>query len=201
MQARLRADDGVIGSRGQAVDEHVEEGEEQHADQVRDEQQGRVDDAEENEHLRDHGEGEGQVDAGQHQGGEKDREHLGVDRGADLLFRHAHLLHDGEAALVLEALGELLVVDDEGCGHDEDDAQQHAQEFKVPCNPAWDNTNIIQMRADVIAKRDHIGNYSRIGPNQWQHDEAIKYVNEGGENTYAVLTDREIAMRFYSIDE
>jgi hypothetical protein len=80
-------------------------------------------------------------------------------------------------------------------------AQQHAQEFKVPCNPAWDNTNIIQMRAEEIAKRDHIGNYSRVGLNQWQHDEAIKYVNEGGENTYAVLTDREIAMRFYSIDE
>ena len=60
----------------------------------------------------DEGEGEAQVDTGQCHGQEKHGEQLGVDAAADVLLRHAHLLHDGEAALVLVALADLLVVDD-----------------------------------------------------------------------------------------
>jgi hypothetical protein len=80
-------------------------------------------------------------------------------------------------------------------------AQEHAEEFKVPCNPAWDSDEVIRERTKIIAQREYIGRYVRVGENQWQHEAAIAAAREGMENTYAIYSDREIAMKHYSIDE
>ena len=52
---------------------------------------------------------------------------LRIDASADLAPRHADVLHDGKACLILITLGELLVVDDEHGGEDEHDAEQDAE--------------------------------------------------------------------------
>lgn len=49
-----------------------------------------------------------------------------MDRGADFPVRHAHLPQDLVAALVFISFGDLLVVDDEGCGQQEQQSQEDA---------------------------------------------------------------------------
>ena len=44
------------------------------------------------------------------------------------MLRHAHLAHDGKAPLVLVALRDLLVVDDEHGGHQKDHTEEDSQE-------------------------------------------------------------------------
>ncbi len=51
-----------------------------------------------------------------------------MDGPADLRLGHAHLLQRAEPGLVLVALGDLLVVDDEDRGQEEQEAQENAQE-------------------------------------------------------------------------
>ncbi len=65
------------------------------------------------------------------QGQEEHQQDLAVNRGPDLLLRHAHLAADVVAPLVLIAFGDLLVVDDEDGGHEEEDAKEHPQEQKA----------------------------------------------------------------------
>ncbi len=83
---------------------------------------------EQNQHPPNHWEGKGQVNARAHQGQEEHRQQLRIDALADVFPGHAHLLHDFEALLVLIALGNLLVIDDQYRGKEEHDAQQNAQE-------------------------------------------------------------------------
>ena len=59
---------------------------------------------------------------------EEHREHLGIDALANLLFGHAHLLHDFKPGLVLISLGNLLVVHNQHSGKDKHNSQQDAQE-------------------------------------------------------------------------
>ena len=62
------------------------------------------------------------------QGQEEHQQDLSPDGGAHLPAAHAYLLHDLIAALILIALGDLLVVDDEHRGHQEQQSQEDAQE-------------------------------------------------------------------------
>lgn len=84
--------------------------------------------------------------------------------------------------------------------HVEEDARLASEQYGFQCTPARDSEEVINTRAKEIAKRNAIGDFERIGPDKWQHKEALKFVREGGENTYAVYTDREMAKRYYSID-
>ena len=59
---------------------------------------------------------------------EKHREHLRIYAFADVLFGHADLLHYLKSRLVLVALGDLLVVNDEDGGYDKHDAEHDAEE-------------------------------------------------------------------------
>ena len=59
---------------------------------------------------------------------EEHQQDLRVDALADLALRHAYLPQDEEARLVLVALHDLLVVEDEHGRQQEHDAEQHAQE-------------------------------------------------------------------------
>ena len=57
-------------------------------------------------------------------GQEEHRQKLGVDGFSDLPVRHAYVHEDPEPARVLTALGDLLVIDDEDCRHEEGQAQE-----------------------------------------------------------------------------
>ena len=84
--------------------------------------------------------------------------------------------------------------------HVEEQARLEAFKYKARCVPELDSNEVINVRINEIAKRDAIGDFERIGPDKWQHKEALKFVREGGENTYAVYSDRDMAKRYYSID-
>ena len=73
-------------------------------------------------------ESEAQVQPRHHQRQGEHRQQLAVDAPAYVALGHAHLLHDVEPALVLIALGQLLVVDDGRRREDKHDAQHDAQE-------------------------------------------------------------------------
>ena len=66
-----------------------------------------------------------------HQREEEHRKHLAAHRGADFFRRHAHFLHQLKAYAVVVALGNLLVIDDHGRGHQKQQAQEDAQEEKA----------------------------------------------------------------------
>lgn len=83
----------------------------------------------------------------------------------------------------------------------ENQARAEAKKCKSVCNPARDSDEVIRERTKIIAQREYIGRYVRVAENQWQHEAAINAAREGIENTYAVYSDREIAMKHYSIDD
>lgn len=121
-------DDAVVEAGGEEVDGGVDDAEEEEGDGGGEDLQGLVGEAEEEKHFGDHGEGEDRVEPGPQKGQEEDGEDLGVDGPADLRLGHAHLLQRAEPGLVLVALGDLLVVDDEDRGQEEQKAQENAQE-------------------------------------------------------------------------
>ena len=82
----------------------------------------------------------------------------------------------------------------------EERARIEALKYEVRCTPERDSEEVLRKRTEEIAKRDAIGDFERIGVNQWQHKEALKFIREGGENTYAIYSDRDMAKRYYSID-
>ena len=84
--------------------------------------------------------------------------------------------------------------------HVEEQARLEAFKYKARCAPELDNEEVINRRIEKITKMQQIGDFERTGANEWQHKEALKFVREGGENTYAVYTDRDMAKRYYSID-
>lgn len=84
--------------------------------------------------------------------------------------------------------------------HVEELARVEAFKYKARCAPELDSKEVINRRISKVAKMQQIGDFERIGPNKWQHKEALKFVREGGENTYAVYSDRDMAMKYYSID-
>ena len=59
---------------------------------------------------------------------EEHRQQLRVDAAADVRRRHAHLLHDGKPGLILIALAQLLIVDDQHRRADEQHAEDDADE-------------------------------------------------------------------------
>jgi hypothetical protein len=63
-----------------------------------------------------------QVDARKNDRNKEYRQHLGVDALLDIILCHSDLLHDTESSLVFESFRDLLVVDDEHAGYEEDDA-------------------------------------------------------------------------------
>ena len=87
--------------------------------------------------LGNHFEGSGQMDDRSGQGEKEHGPHLAPDGGAHLLLAHANLLHDGKALLVLVAFGNLLIVDDEHRGHQEEEAQEKAQEQQTAVDTVY----------------------------------------------------------------
>ena len=59
---------------------------------------------------------------------EKHQQYLFVDGAFDLFLAHAHLLHDAEPVVILIALADLFVVDDQHRGHQEQAPQEDAKE-------------------------------------------------------------------------
>ena len=82
----------------------------------------------------------------------------------------------------------------------EQQARLEALKYKVRCAPEKDSEEVLRKRTEKIARMQQIGDFERTGANEWQHTEALKFVREGGENTYAVYSDRDMAMKYYSID-
>ena len=82
----------------------------------------------------------------------------------------------------------------------EQQARIEASKYKVRCAPERDSEEVLKRRTEEIAKRNEISDFERIGVNQWQHKGALKFVRGGGENTYAIYSDRDMAMKYYSID-
>lgn len=80
-------------------------------------------------------------------------------------------------------------------------ARRDAKSCGLICNPAWDANEVIEKRAAILEERESIGGFTKVAPNRWQHEKALAAVAEGYENTYAVYSTRDLAMRFYSIDE
>ena len=68
------------------------------------------------------------MDARHKQRQEKHGQDLGADGGPDLPAAQAYLAHNRKAFPVLKALGNLLVIDDEHCRHEEKHAQEQSQE-------------------------------------------------------------------------
>ena len=68
-------------------------------------------------------------------------EHLRAHRAAYLRLFQTDLAHDGEVALVVIALGELLVVHDQHRGHDEQQPEEHAEEEQ----PAVHAVNVVAL--------------------------------------------------------
>ena len=64
----------------------------------------------------------------QQQRNEEHGENLGIDALFDVLPGHAHLAHNGKAGLVLVALADLLVVNNQGGGGNKDNAEHDADE-------------------------------------------------------------------------
>lgn len=122
------ADDGKVGLGSRPVHKKIKQGKYQVTDHRHPHKQGEVGEAEQKQELANHGEGKGQVDTGGNERQEKHREDLGIDASADVFPGHTHLLHNGKPGLVLVALGNLLVVDNQHRRKDEHDAQKDAQE-------------------------------------------------------------------------
>ena len=68
-------------------------------------------------------------------------QYLRAHRAADLRLFQTDLAHDGEVALVVIALGELLVVHDQHCGHDEQKPEEDAEEEQ----PAVHAVNVVAL--------------------------------------------------------
>ena len=84
--------------------------------------------------------------------------------------------------------------------HVEEQARLEAFKYKARCAPELDSEEVLRKRTEKIARMQQIGDFERTGANEWQHTEALRYVREGGENTYAIYSDRDMAKRYYSID-
>ena len=67
------------------------------------------------------------VDSGHRDGQEEHHQNLAVDGCLYLAPAEAHLLHDFKTGLVLVALRDLLVVDNQHCRQQEDEAQEDTQ--------------------------------------------------------------------------
>ena len=124
----MSAHDAAVCAGGEAVDQGVDGAEHQQRPGGAEGEQTDVKEVEQLQQFAQHGEGCRHMDARRHQGQEEYQQHLTADGGADLPGTHAHLLHDLIAALVLISLGNLLVVDDEYRGQQEQQPQKHAQE-------------------------------------------------------------------------
>ena len=124
----LPADDPIIRAARYAIHDPIECREHSEADQRGGYKETGIRNAEQQKHLTDHREGEGQVQACEGQRQHKHHEQLGADAPLDFRLCHAHLLHDLEALDILVALGNLLVVDYQHGSQQEHDAQHDANE-------------------------------------------------------------------------
>lgn len=122
------ANDPIIHAGRHAIDDPIERCEHSEADQRGGYKEADICKAEQQEHLTDHREGEGQVQTREGQRQHKHHEQLGTNAPLDFRLGHAHLLHDFEALHVLVALGDLLVIDNQHGGQQEHDAQHDAYE-------------------------------------------------------------------------
>ena len=90
------------------------------------------------------------MDAGSYQWQKKYGENLRVDAFSDLLFRHAHPLHNIESGLVLITFRYLFVIDDQNSGKNKDDSKTTKNIFnylknnKIPNSIAQNNTLVFE---------------------------------------------------------
>ena len=67
------------------------------------------------------------MDAGEQDRDQEYRKHLRIDAAFDIVSGHSDFLHDIKPCLVFKSFGNLLVVNDDHAGYQEDDAQQDPQ--------------------------------------------------------------------------
>ena len=93
-------------------------------------------------------------------------EQLTIDAAADFCFGHADFLHDAEAGLILVALRNLLVIDDENRGKEKFDAENDtkaeqaavgAEKIRFIDGAALDGTDANSVGLAVVIVQNDIG--------------------------------------------
>lgn len=120
------ADDTEIFPGGQQIYRHVEEREYEIAAGHNKNKQFGIRQAEQEQHLRNHREGECQMDPRRQKRQEENGKHLRIDALPDLRLCHSDFLHDFKAGLVFVAFRNLLII------HDQTAAQINTIPSSVP---------------------------------------------------------------------
>ena len=150
----MSAHDAAVCAGGEAVDQGVDGAEHQQRPGGAEGEQTDVKEVEQLQQFAQHGEGCRHMDARRHQGQEEHQQHLTADGGADLPGTHAHLLHDAEPVVILIALADLFVVDDQHRGHQEQAPQEDAKEQEAAGIRAVGEAEASAIQAKGIAEAE-----------------------------------------------
>ena len=122
------SDDFIVCPGCQVINDEISHAEYDNGSQAAQREQRDIGKVQCRHEFGDHFERSQQMDHRTEKREEKDSTDLASNGASDLLLAHAHLLHDGKTRFVLVPFRNLLIVNNQHCGHQEQSAQERTEE-------------------------------------------------------------------------